>query len=281
MESVRPLLLFYDTKEKDLARDLNGFLEVLGVKVTMISRSPDRGLTLDAKEQACIDEASGAVVLITPGSERGGRQYPSPSVADEMGQSKQRFRKTPEALIYLVDSTCSIQAVDQRSYIRFDRSDIRTVLEALTQLIRDLRAAGAFAQQKIEPRKTPGVDVAQVAATLESNLKEICAKITEKPNGMVSFVELDLILKQTLKMDEQTANFAKRDLQTKGLVTYLQQTNYWTLTPIGWEIARLEAKRRSEDLAELRKILQPPGNTFHQLLDANAQQPPPKGPNVR
>lgn len=79
------LLLLYDTIEKDLARDFKDLLTELNMEINMIPLSPNLGKTLQSKEGHYFDSVDGAIFLITPGSERMGKLFPSPSVADEMG----------------------------------------------------------------------------------------------------------------------------------------------------------------------------------------------------
>jgi hypothetical protein len=163
-------LLFYDTKEKDLARDLSDFISELGVEIKMMPRSPEGGMTLDQKERTLIAGASGVVVLVTPGSTRDGREFASPSVNHEMGQARERFKETPAAIIYLVEDGCTIPTVDQTCYIPFNRNNMRSVVDALTHLIRNLKASGAIGRPSIPPRETPGVNVQELAANLDAGL---------------------------------------------------------------------------------------------------------------
>lgn len=153
------ILLLYDTKEKDLARDLKDLLEELGLNIEMIPLSSSRGKTLQEKENHYFDNCDGAIFLVTPGSERGGKSYPSPSVADEMGQAKQRFRENPGKVIYLVDQACAIQAVDQKTYEQFDPKNMRSIVEAITKVIKDLKAAGLFMSEKTNGDKFPNYEL--------------------------------------------------------------------------------------------------------------------------
>ena len=134
------LLLLYDTKERDLARDFKDLLEEFNIgSITMIPLCSDRGFTLEEKERHYFDTADGAIFVITPGSERLGSLYPSPSVTHEMGQAKQKFQKKPECVIYLVDELCNLPAIDQKTYIGFKRDDMRSIITTLTQLIKNLK----------------------------------------------------------------------------------------------------------------------------------------------
>jgi len=139
---VAKILLLYDTQEDDLARDVGDLVTQLGCEIVMIPKSADRGKTRQAKEDAYFSAAAGAIFLITPGSMRDQKLFPSPSVADEMGRAREFFKTTPEKITYLVQKGCQIQSVDQRCYISFERENMRSVLSAITSLIRNLKTAG-------------------------------------------------------------------------------------------------------------------------------------------
>lgn len=138
------ILLLYDTREDDLAREVKDLLTELDCDIVMIPKSVDGGRTLQDKEDDHFADAAGAIFLITPGSTRGKKPYPSPSVADEMGRAKVYFKSAPERVMYLVDKRCQVQSVDQRSYVAFDRGNMRSVIAAITGLVRNLKAAGLF-----------------------------------------------------------------------------------------------------------------------------------------
>lgn len=135
------LLLMHDTNEKDLARDVKEFLDALGISAEMIIKMPDKGLTLHKKEELYLNITDGIVFLVTPGSERNGQQFPSPSINDELGRSKEMFKDNPERVIYMVEEGCNIAAIDQKAYIPFNRSNGRIMIEAMTQLVNNLRDA--------------------------------------------------------------------------------------------------------------------------------------------
>lgn len=268
------LLLFYDTKEKDLARDLGDFIAEHDVEIKMIPRSPESGLTLDQKEQIHIENASGVVVLVTPGSKRDGKDFPSPSVNHEMGQVKQRFKDAPASIIYLVENGCGMPAVDQTCYIPFNRSDMRSVVEALTHLVRNLKASGAIGRPKIIPQETPGVNIEELAAKLAPRLTEVCVELSAYPNGWMSYVDFQAYLLGTHQRDQQKVNFTMRDLQTMGLVTFTpaqppSNFAFWRLTNIGWEVARIEQRKRDE---ERQKLLQERVGSFFSMLEPRKEQ---------
>lgn len=182
------LLLLYDLTEKDLARDLSDFLGELNVgPVIMIALSPDKGLTLDAKEQHYFNSAGGALFLITPGSERFGDPFPSPSVTHEMGQAKQKFLQKPENVVYLVDQRCNMPAIDQRARIIFDRTDVRSIISALTHVIRDLKGAGIFSASPLPTKAAqPKTTMVEFVAKLNAHIRAVVFDLSQRPNGNIN-----------------------------------------------------------------------------------------------
>ena len=248
------ILFLYDTQEKDLARDFADLLVEFDLDIKMIPLLPDLGKTLQAKEEHYFDSVECMFFLITPGSERMGKLFPSPSVSDEMGQAKQKFKNEPEKVIYLVDKNCNIQAIDQKSYILFDRKDIRTVIEAITSLIKNLKQAGLLGKKKLQPRETPGIDIAKYSESIDEPLKRICIDLSDKLNGFIGITDFDNLLKIQYRKNNRDINFIKRDLQTKGLITYFQtQTPFfyagWQLSNIGFELVRHEIEMGKKKLA--------------------------------
>lgn|SRR3990172_13114877 len=258
------ILLLYDTSEKDLARDLKDLLIEFDLNMEMIPLSPDFGKTLQAKEEHYFDVVNGAIFLITPGSERNGRLFPSPSVADEMGQAKQKFKNIPEKVIYLVDTDCNLQAIDQKAYIPFSRENARSMLEAITLLVKNLKAAGLVSKKRIEHRETPGINIDEYSKSIDASLKAICFDLSGQPNGFIGFNEFENLLKTKYQKSNRDINFIKRDIQTRGLVAYLQPRlpNFyggWQLSNIGFELVRYEIEKAKKDesnsLASLAKLL--------------------------
>ena len=255
-------LLLYDTTEKDLARDLKDLLTEIGLDIGMIPLSPNLGKTLQAKEEKYIDTADGMIFLITPGSERLGKLFPSPSLANEMGQAKQKFKTVPEKVIYLVDNNCDIQAIDQRSFIQFNRTDVRKILEAITLLFKDLKQSGLLTKKEIEPKNIPGIrvgDIAKKSKSVHDKLKQICFDLSNQPEGFIALSEFDQLLRTKYRMGDININFIKRDLVMQGLVLYKplqigKEAHFlggWQLTDIGFEIVRYELKKQRDD--RLRK----------------------------
>lgn len=246
---MKYILFCYDITEKDLARDIKDFLCEVGIEnIKMIPLEADRGLTLQDKDRKYIDSAYGIIFLLTPGAERFEKYFPSPSVADEMGQAKQKFRKVPERITYLKDRNCHIQAVDQRSYIPFDRNNIRSVIGCLTLLVRNLRESGLLERKETEPKETPGINIPELAESLEWRLKEICFDLSGQPDGAMENRGFDQHLKNIYSMNERDINFVKSDLQQKGLIIKSQppNDNWWVLTNVGWEIARFESEKKEK-----------------------------------
>lgn len=261
---MNSILFLYDTQEKDLARDFVDFLAELDLDIKMIPLSPNQEKTLQTKEEHHFDSVEGAIFLITPGSERLGKLFPSPSVADEMGQAKQKFRNQSGKFIYLVDIKCNIQAVDQKPYIPFDRNNIRSIVESITVLIKTLKQSGLFARKKIEPRETPGIDIARYSAEIDDTLKRICFDLSDRPNGFIKIIDFDYLLKTKYKMSNRDTNFTKRDLQTKGLLAYIQTYAGWQLTNIGWELVRHEI-----EMEKKKRASNPPMGLLPGLYNAN------------
>jgi hypothetical protein len=246
------ILLLYDTTEKDLARDLSDLIRELDIEVKLIPRSPDLGKTLQEKEEHYFDDSDALVFLITPGSNRKGTEYPSPSVADEMGQARQKLKDRPEKLIYLVDNACQIQVIDQKSHIGFDRTDMRSVLEAIVMLLRNLKAAGVWHLKKIEKRQTPGIDIAEVSRTTEQRLKQICFDLSEATNGVMFPEPFDRLLIEKHHLNQRDINFIKRDLQLTGLILFESTPqpysySYWKLSNLGFELVRYEIQSKPQE----------------------------------
>lgn len=263
------ILLLYDLKEKDLARDFKDLLEEFNIgSVIMIPLSPDRGLTLEDKEKHHFDSADGALFIITPGAERLGNFYPSPSVTHEMGQAKQKFQKKPECAIYLVDEDCKLPAVDQKSYISFNRKDIRSIIGALTQLIKDLKTAGLYRTTSIPTDIKPQpkeFDLAAFSKNLSDQVRQVLFDISNKPEGITTDEDLTNLLKNNYQLDIQSINLLKRELESTRVVIHIigdaPYANFWCLSELGWAVVRLEVERKrtekkvsiSELLAEMMK----------------------------
>lgn len=244
------ILFLYDTTEKDLARDFVDSLKEIGVEnIKMIPSSPDLGLTLQDKEKHYLDSADGMIFLITPGSERLGQLFPSPSVSDEMGQAKQIFKREPERIMYLVDKECKIQAIDQRCYIPFDRVNIRSVLEAITLLVKNLKQSGLFMEKKTEHKETPYLDIPKLSESIDEKIKQIiCVDFANEPDGIISVVNF-FNLESKYKLTTKSMNFIKRSLLSKRLVQYTKNGLYLYLTNIGWKLVRYEdaVEKKKED----------------------------------
>ncbi len=233
------ILFLYDTKEEDLARDFKDFFNELNINIEMISLAHNKGKTLQDKEDHYFDSADGAIFLITPRIEN----FPSSSVSDEMGQAKQKFKDKPEKIIYLVDKNCTVQVIDQKPYIKFDRNNIRSIVKAITLLIKDLKQSGLLGGKKIEPKETH-IDIVKYSESINETLKKICFDLSKQPNGFITFAEFDNLLKLKHNMNQQDINFAKIDLTKKELVAYRPNP---PLTPTGlqligngWELVRYE-----------------------------------------
>ena len=242
----KTLLFLYDLKEKDLVRDLRSFLETLGVEnINMIPLEESQGLSLEEKEKHNFKGAFAALFLITPGSQRDGKWYPSPSVSVEVGIAKKQFEKFPQRVFYLVSSNCEISAVDQKCRISFSNGDARSIIEALTLLIKEMRMAGVVPPiQNLEKQIQQTFDFATFFHGLGDQLRGIVFDVAEFPNGTVLDFEFRKILQGQYGLDARSINFVLQDLQRSQLVTY--QNPYWFLASLGWSVAKTEAKRRQE-----------------------------------
>jgi len=257
------ILLLYDTKEKDLARDINDLLRELNIDIAMIPLSTDRGLTLDEKEKHYFDLAIGAIFLITPGSERFGSFFPSPSVSHEMGQAKQKFQEKPESVIYLVDNGCNIPAIDQRVYIPFNRNDVRSIIFAITQLIKDLKTAGLFRTTPIPTTiqtQHSKFNIKDYAEKIDERLKQVLISISNEQNGSILDSAFNRLLSDNFKMTMQDINFLKRDLLSLNVVTqqFINMVGtHWCLTDLGWEIIKLEIEKKKKIDREVMAAMAP------------------------
>jgi len=241
------ILLLYDTQEQDFARDLQDLINELGCEVLMIPKAPNLGRTLQAKEDGYFAVADGAIFLITPGADRNGQAVPSPSVADEMGRAREQFKSTPEAVIYLVQAGCQIQAVDQACYIHFQRENIRSVVSAITDLVRNLKAAGFVGRprQAAQAAPAPRIDLGELSQRLDHRLMKICVKLSEALGGTMMHKEFVLHL-VGMGFSKSEINFAKRDLTQMDLIRIYPPRPIHldfatiTLTDLGFELVRHE-----------------------------------------
>jgi hypothetical protein len=219
----------------------------------MVAVSPDRGLTLEGKEKHYFETANGAIFIITPGSERLGSLYPSPSVSHEMGQAKQKFAKKPECVVYLVDKNCNLPTIDQQSSIVFDRSDARSILSALTQLLKDLKSATLFRTAPIptQVESKPRINLEEFCNKLSEQIKQALLDISNLPNGYIGEADLTKLLTSEYQLNMQSINFLKRDLESYDLVVHSVTgqpyfLNGWFLSNLGWDVVRFEVKRKRE-----------------------------------
>ncbi len=251
------ILFLYDTQEEDLARDFKDFLNELNINIEMISLAPNKGKTLQDKEEHYFDSVVGAIFLITP---RIGSS-PSSSVSHEMGQAKQKFKNKSEKVIYLVDKNCTVPTIDQKSYIKFDRDNIRSIVKAITGFIKDLKEVGWLDIRNSEQRKMQVVDIVKYAESIDESLKRICFDLSKQPNGFITFAEFDNLLKLKHNMNQQDINFAKIDPTKKELVAYRPNP---PLTPTGlqligngWELVRyeIEIEKKKRALSPYQGLL--------------------------
>ncbi|MBI5739990.1 MAG: hypothetical protein HZA16_04640 [Nitrospirae bacterium] len=240
------ILLLYDTQEEDLARDVKDFLNELEVIIEMIPLAPNRGNTLQDKEKYFFDSADGAIFLVTPRTE----SSPSSSVSLEMGLAKKFI---PEKVIYLVEKNCNVATIDQKPHIKFDRNNIRSIIKAITVLIKDLKLAGWFGNKKKE-QKIPAIDIAKYAESIDEILRKICFDLSAEPDFFITHTEFKNLLKSKYNMSEQDINFVKIDLTEKGLAQYYRPSlqnidGGYQLINIGRKLARHEKEQQEKKRA--------------------------------
>lgn len=253
------ILLLYDTTAKDLARDFKDLLDELNIgPVCLIPSSPDKGLTLENKEEYYLKDAEGAIFIITPGSERLGSLYPSPSVSHEMGQLKQKFRQRSKNVIYLVDKECNLPAIDQKSYILFKKTDIRSVLESITSLLKNLKDAGLYRATPI-PTETKTshkeIDFKKLTKEIGSKVVNVLFDISNRLDGSIPDKDFNDLLRTKYNLNIQDINFTKKDMEKYSVVSHSvtgapYYIDLWLLSDIGWRIVRLEAERRKKEMPQ-------------------------------
>ena len=277
------ILLFYDTLEKDLARDFKDLLDELNAgPIIMIPTSPDKGLTLEAKEELYIENAEGAIVLITPGAERLGSFFPSPSVSHEMGQLKQKFKKTPDNVIYLMDKKCISPTIDQKCYISFDRRNIRSILEAITHIIKNLKNSKLYRTNPVPlPENEKRIDCSEIIRELGPQKVDILFHISNLKNGMINDTALDNFLTTEYSFTIQEINLFKKDLSEKhGLLVHKTASeksmysggrpiyiNIWFLSNLGWDVIRAEIEAQKKMKNIYSEYLKNPVDSWQFLLN--------------
>lgn len=249
------ILLLYDTTEKDLIRDFKDLLDELNLSTSMIPLSPDKGLSLEDKEEYYLEDASGIIFIITPGSERLGSMYPSPSVSHEMGQVKGKFKGKPSNVIYLVDNKCNLPAIDQKSYILFNRNDMRSVIGCITLLVKNLKDASLYRTTPI-PREikdhTKKIDIQKLTQDIGNLIVKVLFDISNRLDGHISEKDLNDLLKTKYILDTRQINFIKKDMEKYDLVSHKKSgapwyLKIWILKEIGWEIVKHEEERRKKE----------------------------------
>lgn len=248
------LLLLYDTLEKDLARDVEELLSELNIgTVIKIATSPDKGLSLEDKENYYIERADGIVFLITPGSERLGNLYPSPSVSEEIGRTKgeEKFKQNRGLVNYFVDTRCNMAAIHQKAYIQFRRDDARSVISAITQLVKNLKDAGLFTVPTTA--RFNNVTHQTLFENLDEKIKQVAFYMSNQRESVTNDLDIEkMLMVKYGQITIQDINFIKRDLQLNGIASRIvgEKLDIWFLTPLGWEIARLDRDQRRKSAQE-------------------------------
>jgi len=230
------LVLLHDTDVSDFAGDILGFLQALGLNVSTVMLAPNQGRTLAEKERAVLNQAEGYIFLLTPGSQRHGQDgFASQSVCDELGKADVRFAATPAKVIYLADSRWRAHGIFQKAYIEFNRTDHRSMVRAMRDLVKDLRTAGAFAPPPPAAAKAP--TIAEVAERTPFEIKKALKFFAEAKDTIVSDEGLTWYLRQNTK-NQTDANLLKRDLVGREWIKRAGSSYF--LSPIGMEVVRYE-----------------------------------------
>lgn len=246
------LALLYDFTESDLARDLEDLLVEFNIgPVKRMALTPSRGRTLDEKETDFLKDSSGVVFLITPGSKRTDKDYPSPSVNHELGQSKQLFSAMPQRVIYLVETGCDLPVIDQKTRIHFTRTDMRSVIAAVTMLVKELKAAGFFPTASVqaaakENQKRPSLD--EIIEKLGARGEQVIMEISKLDHGRILDTTLTKVLSEKLHSDMTKVNLMKRNLWSIGVLNKFVVTssayNFWEISDLGWEVVKIIEKKK-------------------------------------
>lgn len=243
------ILFLYDTKEADLARDFKDFLAELSVNFIMIPLSPDLGMTLEQKEERYFDLADGAIFLVTPGSERAGVKFPSPSVSHELRQAKQKFSSKPESVICLVDEECKMPAIDQIAYVSFRRQNMRSVISAFTQMLKNFKRAEFFPGLliSIKPANLSPAEIESLFGGLDDLIQDALLALSGAPEGGMHKSEFNKHLSERFSLETRKINFLRWDLLKDGFVT--ESVNYISLTDLGRKIAKLQSQKMEKMLS--------------------------------
>ena len=134
----------------------------------------------------------------------------------------------PQNVVYLVEKGCKLPAVDQKTYIPFDRTNMRSIVEALALLFRGLKEAGVFRSNQL-PEAMPAVkefDFEAFFSSLPANIRQIVHDLSNSPSGVMSDVDFRKHLKEKRSLTDQDANFAMRAVESFGVAVHrVQQQN--------------------------------------------------------
>ncbi len=253
-------LLLYDTRDTDLVRDFEDFLKELGIEnIIRIPAAANKGLHLEGKEKNYLDSADAVVFFITAGSQRLGSAEinPSASVSHEMGKIKTKFNdKKIRSVIYLVEEGCNPPVIDQAARIPFNRTDMRSVLQALALLIKDLKEFGICRTTPI-PAQLPSaqkMSLEEFMQLLPYPIRDVLFDISNKPDGTINNVDFDKLLASKYNMTIQDINLFKRDLQSRQLMVNTVTSdpmycNFWYLNNLGWDVVRVDAPNKKKEAA--------------------------------
>jgi hypothetical protein len=240
------VLLLHDHGARELARDLAELLGALQLPTRRIEVSADKGLTLDGKELEYLSSANAVIFLLTPGSERSGALYPSPSVSHEMGQVKQLFKnERARKVIYVVDSRCSLPAIDQKARREFTAGDTGSVIRMCQGVVQDLVAGGILrlGSGSQATARVAQPDDERIWKRLPDTLLALVMKVSEADNQLMSMDSYKHWARWDVKLDASHVNLALQDVQRWGLAQ-VGQLSFISLTSLGWAVVRRELAAR-------------------------------------
>ncbi len=261
-------LILHDLAEKEFAKEFKAFLEeLLGFAWTLIAYEPNRGMTLQDKQDEFINNARMAIFLFTAGatSKKDGKEQPSGSVLLEYGRLSKILPS--EKVICLLEPGCVLPVIENKACIPLNRSNTHDFLESLVSLIKELKGVNLYkvpsnAQNKIDLKTTaqPKIDQEYVNK-IDVKVQSVIHYLSTLKNGYATDTALDSYLSQTLKLNGQDINFLTNNIKTHyaHLIHYMVSAVgiCWELYPNGFEVAELIAERlrvnRSNRLAEYAK----------------------------
>ena len=136
---------------------------------------------------------------------------------------KAKFKGKTRNVIYLVDDKCNLPAIDQKSYILFNRNSMRSVIECITSLVKNLKDAGLYRTTPIS-RGTKGhtkkIDIQKLIQKIGNQIVNVLFDISNRLDGNISEKDLNNILETKYILDTRQINFIKKDMEEYSLVSH-------------------------------------------------------------